>query len=122
VNAFDLSKKYPAIFDAVVCLGSTMGNQKDRLGIIIQAKSVLRPDGIMLFSVYSEHARDAQREWYSSIDLAVSDRTDDTLNVEDQISKRFTMQELEQLAKQAGMEIAIEPLTEIGYMAILKNK
>jgi len=122
VNAFDLSKKYPAIFDAVVCLGSTMGNLKDQIGLITQAKSVLRPDGIMLFSVYSEHARDAQIEWYSSIGLAISDRTCDTLNVEDQISKRFTRQELGQLAKQAGMEITIEPLTEIGYLAILRNK
>ncbi len=124
-NALNLPRFWTKRFDFVICLGATAGNwdEKTRFGILKEMKRVIKKDGKILISAYSENAREAQLEWYMKNDLKIIQDKISSVSLEGGItSLRFSKDTLKNLAKKVELEIVIEKLSPIAYMAIFTCK
>ncbi|RLE43296.1 hypothetical protein DRJ48_01275 [Candidatus Woesearchaeota archaeon] len=111
-------------FDVAYCMGAGFGNMEGlQMDVLREMIRVTKPNGRIVISVYSEHAKEAQRAWYTSIGLQIVDDSGDcTLFANGMVSERFTKGKLYALAERLGLEVEIEELTPIAYIAVFHQK
>jgi len=104
-------------FNYVVMLWNTFGNLyslRDR--ILQEVKRVLKPNGKILISVFSENVLPAYFEMLKQNKLEVAHFDENYVFLtEGLVSERFSKGKLEKIFQKAGLDFKIEPLTEISY-------
>ena len=121
VDATKMPPIWAKRYDVVTCLGAGFGNM-DYEAVLKEMARVTKPDGRVIISVYNEHARDAQVEFYNVAGLGVAHETPDSVTIEKGItSVRFTKEKLEDLAAGVGMKATVHPIGKIGYIAELHH-
>ena len=119
-----------AVFEVVVCAQNMLGLMGDqKLAVLREAKRIARPQGTLVFLVYSALSLVPRVEWYTEmhrrgmmapLDWARS--TPELLITEDgHASECFRRERLEQLFCEAGFTPRIEPLGEL-YWAVRANR
>ncbi len=104
-------------FDYIVMTWNTFGNlYASRDAILKEAARVLKPSGIILLSVFSENVLPAYFELSEQNGWVISQYDENYLFLrEGLVSERFTMEKLERICREAGLNPEIKPLTEISY-------
>jgi len=107
-------------FDMVTLAFNTLGNiDTGKEGVLLELKRVLKPDGDLLISAYSEKAGDIQRETYQMLGLEILKEDCGRIYTgEGLVSQRFSKEELYAWLRVCGLNGEIEPLTDIGYFAV----
>ncbi|MEK6833128.1 MAG: class I SAM-dependent methyltransferase, partial [Nanoarchaeota archaeon] len=106
-------------FDYVVCLDNSFGNMpKIELDVLKEMKRVCKNGGEIIISVFSENAKDVQRENYERIGLTnIKDDGKAIHTAEGFYSRRFAKEELKSLFNNAGLEPEIVKICPINYIA-----
>ena len=134
-----LTKKYPNIeffcedakkmhfkdssFDYVLCLGNTFGDfAKNRLSILEEMKRVCKKGGQIYISVYSENAIKFRIKEYERIGIKILKIDDGEIYTQDKLKlEQFNKKKLEQIFKDASLEVKIIKLNRISYMCVAKK-
>lgn len=114
--------------DACYCMMNTLGNFPDKIKVIQEMERVTVPGGILLFTVFSEHAVNAQIELYRNIaeKLSISCPEEDFAQVTDTYvltsiglrSERFTQDRLTSIFSSAlgkNQKVDVQRICKIGY-------
>lgn len=106
-------------FDYVVCLDNSFGNMpKIELDVLKEMKRVCKNGGEIIISVFSENAKDIQKENYERIRLTnIQDDGTAFHTAEGFYSRRFTKEELKSLFDDIGLEAEIIKICSINYIA-----
>ena len=121
VDAAEMPLMWASRYDAVICLGAGFGNMSYE-AVLKEMARVVKPDGRVILSVYNEHARNAQLEFYKAAGFEVDSEEDNSITLKEGVtSTRFTKKQLEELAESVGMEATIHPIAKIGYIAEMKH-
>lgn len=107
-------------FDYILCLFNTVGNfSHEPIMYLREMRRVVRVDGQVIVSVYSENALDAQLEFYRKIGLTVDKITANAVFLKEGFeSRRFAKSELEKMLKDAELTPRVATLTPISHVAI----
>ena len=109
-------------FDYVICTGNTYGNFENPDECLKEMIRVVKPKGKVILGVYSEDALEVQLELYKKIGLDVESYNEEAVyGSDDFISRRFSKEKLEDIARQHVAPIEIIKLTPISYIAILRK-
>jgi ubiquinone/menaquinone biosynthesis C-methylase UbiE len=110
-------------FDLVTLTFNTLGNtDMAKEGVLLEMKRVLKPDGGLLISVYSEKAGEIQRETYQMLGLDILKESDKTIYTrEGLVTQRFSKEELYAWLQVCGLNGEIEPLTDMAYFAVAEK-
>lgn len=124
-NAFDLPFEDKS-FD-VVTLMMTLVNFEDRkLDALKEMKRVLKKDGSIMISVYSEHAFNERVKMYTEIGLPF-ESADNTKVIFDKsvganVSEQFTEDQLKNMAASIGLSLSVcEKVGEIAYLCKMQE-
>lgn len=109
--------------DYVLFMFNTLGNLEDgKLDALKEASRILKPDGTIVASVYSETALPAQLKIYDALGLHVKKIDADAVYLkEGLVSERFSKKKLESLIRKAELHGEIKQLTQISYVAELRK-
>jgi 2-polyprenyl-6-hydroxyphenyl methylase/3-demethylubiquinone-9 3-methyltransferase len=109
-------------FDYVVCLDNSFGNMpKIELGVLKEMKRVCKNQGEIIISVFSENAKEVQKENYRRIGLAeIQDDGKAIHTAEGFYSRQFTKEELKSLFEKAGLNCEIIKICPVNYFAYAK--
>jgi len=109
-------------FDYVLCLFNTFGNfEGDQNDYIQEMRRLLKTDGEIHLSVYSERARDSQVQLYHNIGLHPQAYSDRVEVKEGFTSRRFGENQLRKFFTDNNLEVRVHKLTPISYYAIGKK-
>lgn len=124
-NAKKLSFK-DKIFDYVFCLGNTFGNlNKDKHRALKEMKRVLKNNGKIIISVYSEKALPIRIKSYKKVRWPIINTTKKgTVYVKGGIiSEQFSKEKLKKIFKKARLKLKISELNPISYICVAtKNR
>ncbi|AJF62680.1 MAG: Methyltransferase type 11 [archaeon GW2011_AR20] len=116
------AKKTPfntSYFGVSVITFNTLGNlEEDERSIILnELHRITKPKGIIIGTVYSENASDAQKEMYEGADLKVDKIDDDFVYVSEIEFKgeRFTKDKLRKILLNISPNIKIKKICDIAY-------
>ncbi len=111
-------------FDIAILAFNTLGNtDTDKEKILLELKRVLKINGRLAISVYSENAIRVQRKTYRSLGLNVAKEENGRIYTrEGLVSQRFSKPELEAWLRVCGLNGDVEPLTSIGYFAVARKR
>lgn len=106
-------------FDYVVCFDNSFGNMpKIELNVLKEMKRVCKNGGEIIISVFSENAKDVQKENYERIGLTnIQDDGTAIHTAESFYSRRFTKEELKSLFHSVGLRPKIVKICPINYIA-----
>jgi ubiquinone/menaquinone biosynthesis C-methylase UbiE len=108
------------IFDCVICMGNTFGNfGNDKLDILNEMKRVVKKNGKIILSVYSEKALATRLENYSRVKfpiIKINYNTGEIYSSGGDFTEQFSRQQLENLFSQAGLKPKISELNPISYI------
>lgn len=110
-------------FDIVILAFNTLGNtDTDKEKILLELKRVLKADGKLAISVYSENAREVQRRTYENLGLKIAKEVNGRIyTAEGLVSQRFSKLDLKAWLQVCGLNGDIEPLASIGYFAVARK-
>jgi ubiquinone/menaquinone biosynthesis C-methylase UbiE len=124
-NAENLSFKNNS-FDFVICLGNTFGNLgQDKQKALREMKRVLKKDGKVIISVYSDKAFPERIRIYKKLDKLPILKIDNekTVYVKGGIkSEQFSKEKLRKNFSQVGLKVKIKELNLISYICIATKK
>lgn len=107
-------------FDLVILAFNTLGNiDTNKEKVLLEAKRVLKPEGTILLSVYSENAREVQHETYKKLGLNVLKEENNRIYTrEGLVSQRFSKEDLKAWLQVCGLQMqgSIESILDIGYI------
>lgn len=106
------------IFDYVICLGNTFGNLgKDKYKALKEMKRVVKKNGKIIISVYSEKALPKRMEGYIKTRVKINKITKGgTVYYEGLISEQFSKEKLRKIFGKAGLKVKIIKLNPISYI------
>lgn len=109
--------------DYVLFMFNTLGNlEGGKLDALKEAARILKQDGTIVLSVYSEAALPAQLEIYGNLGLHVKKIDSDAVYThEGLVSERFSEEKLQRLIEKAGLHGEIKQLTQLSYIAELRK-
>ncbi len=104
-------------FDTVAMLWNTFGNLYCfRNRVLDEAKRIIKPDGKIILSVFSDNVLDPYLEMCKINRLNIEHVDENYIFLrEGMVSERFTKNKLEKICRSAGLEPKIEYLSEISY-------
>jgi 2-polyprenyl-6-hydroxyphenyl methylase/3-demethylubiquinone-9 3-methyltransferase len=108
-------------FDIILCTGNTFGNfGNEKIKVLEEMKRVLKGDGKIIISVYSERAFIERLKGYLAVEFPIIKIDGTTCYTEGNTqSEQFTRQQLEELFSQAGLKSKINELNPISYICEL---
>ncbi len=107
-------------FDYILCLGNTFGDFSDnRLTILREMKRVLKKDGKLFVSVYSENAIDFRIKEYERIGINILKIDNGDVYTQDGLKlEQFNKNKLKKIFNDAGFVVKIKLLNKISYMCV----
>jgi ubiquinone/menaquinone biosynthesis C-methylase UbiE len=112
-------------FDFVICM-TTFANFADKKFIVLEEmKRVLKIDGQIIISVFSEDALDERMELYKSLGVPIKSVNNGTVTFDeslgDNISEQFSEKELREIFSKA--ELSIKEIKKVGiaYLCLLEK-
>ncbi len=112
------------LFDCVLCVYNTFGNLgDDKVSVLREMQRIVKPDGRIILSVYSDNALDTQLRFYKMLGLNVEKMDDYAVYLsEGLISERFSEEMLRRLVEEAGgLCVEIKALTQISYICEVRR-
>jgi len=113
-------------FDYIICMFNTFGNIDggSQVAFIKKITELIKPDGRIFLSVYSEKAKNTQIEFYKNIGLTVADFDDNFVYTDKFISERFTKEKIvEIVGMNKGLKIQnIIKLNDISRIVNIRRK
>ncbi len=107
-------------FQFIVFLDTLVNLGPNKVRVLTELRRVLRKDGKMLLSAYSEDALDNRLEIYEKIGLPIKKIEDGTVVIDESPSyksEQFSQEEIESAAKEAGLQIIrSEKVEKIAYL------
>jgi len=115
-NAIDLHFE-DSNFDYVVMTWNTFGNLYSRKDAVLrESKRVLKPEGKILMSVFSEDILPAYFEMLEQSGLVVVHYNENNVFLrEGLISERFSERKLKEILQRQELDVRVSPLTNISY-------
>lgn len=112
-----------AKFDFVICM-TTFANFSDKKFVVLEeTKRVLRKNGKIIISVFSEDALEERMKAYKAAKLSVKKVKNGTVvfdkSLGDNISEQFTKNQLEEVFHRAGLKIEDMTKVNIAYLCSL---
>lgn len=106
-------------FDTAVITFNTLGNleESELYSILKESYRIVKPEGLILGTVYSKDAANAQKEQYEKIGLEV-DHIDDNyvyVNEAEFKGERFSESKLRRILSEVSSSIDIERICDIAY-------
>ena len=111
-------------FDFIICMFNTFGNMTVETQKICLDKmnELIKPDGIILMSVYSEKAIDTQIEHYNKIGLIVRGSDENFVYTEKFVSERFSEGKIKRVVESRGLKIKnMVKFNEISFILELEK-
>jgi SAM-dependent methyltransferase len=109
-------------FDLAICMTNTLGNlpREKQTALVRRLRSVLKPGGSALISVYSDASVRARLASYRAIGLRVEARSDRIEASEGLVSEHFTAPRLRTLLEENGLRVLgdVKHVTAIGLAAV----
>ncbi len=109
-----------ASFDYIICMTNTFGtflNKKQK--ILREMKKVLKQNGKIIISVYSEKATNVRIKNYEKVGLHIEKMKDGKIYLkEGHITEQFSNRQLVRLFESVGLKVNIIELTPISYLCI----
>lgn len=114
-------------FDFVLCIGNTFGDfGKNRSKVLSEMTRVAKKRGEIFISVYNEDAMEERLKIYRKIGAPIKEIIGGKVffeNLKDiESSEQFSKEELEEIFKEAGLEILEIKKEGIGYFCRLEKK
>lgn len=123
-NAFDIPFK-KEVFDYVLLMMTLVNFSENKLKSLLEMKRVLKKNGSVIISVYSDSAFDERRKMYEKIGVPVKKIKGTTFifdkNVGANKSEQFSIENLKILCKSANLEIVDYAITKIGLICEIKK-
>ena len=104
------------IFDFVICMGNSFGDfGENTSGVLKEMKRVIKPDGKIIISVYSEKALGARKRQYKKIGIKIRKvDSDGTVHTKDRlVLKQFSKAKLNNIFKKIGLGVKIIELNPV---------
>ncbi len=114
-------------FDAVTLMMTLVNFNKNKVTALKEMARVLKQDGKIIISVYSEDAFDKRMEMYKRVQAPI-DRVEGTTVILEisfgaNVSEQFSKQEIEVLVEQAGLKISgCKKIASLAYICELTKK
>jgi ubiquinone/menaquinone biosynthesis C-methylase UbiE len=108
-------------FDFVICM-ATFGNFQDqKIQALKEMKRVLRPEGRLILSIFSENSLDARKEFYNNSGISFEVVDDGkikftTSDTDASYSEQFNEEEMNSFFSKAGFKVNDVIRTEISYI------
>lgn len=113
-------------FDAVLCIGTFSNFAEKKLIILNEVSRVLKDDGIIIVSTYSENALDERLRAYKALNLKVKEIQGTTCTFEksvgDNVSEQFTKEELRNIFSRVNLKVKNITKVDIGYLCKLAKR
>lgn len=113
-------------FDCVICMGSFMNFSTKKFKILEEMKRVLKKDGKIIISTFSENALSERMKIYTNLNVPIKEVTekgtvifDESLG--DNVSEQFTKEELTDIFSKVGLRIDNIEEVEIAYLVTLSK-
>ena len=106
-------------FDYVICMGNTFGNfGEDKLRILKEMKRVVKKNGKIIISVYSENALPIRLKQYKKAGVIFKKigRDGTIITGGDAITEQFSAQKLKNFFDKTKLKLKIIKLNKIGYI------
>ncbi len=106
-------------FDNVICMFNTFGNMEKelQLEVLLEMKRIVKENGKIFISVYSENAKEMQKEYYALNGFKIVKEEKDRIYLDKGlISERFTVKKLENIFALVDLKMKISKLTEISLI------
>lgn len=105
-------------FDLVICMTNTFGNFiNTKLKSLSEMARVLKPNGKIIISVYSEKALDTRITDYKNVGLHIEAIENGRIYTDEGlISEQFTKKDLTELFNRAKLKVTIKQLTPFDYL------
>jgi ubiquinone/menaquinone biosynthesis C-methylase UbiE len=112
-------------FDFVICMGTFANFADDKIPIIKEMKRVLKKDGKIIISVFSEDAFDERMKLYKSLGVKIKEIKGTTFifdeSLGDNVSEQFSEQELRDIFLKAQLNIDEINKKDIAYLCTLSR-
>ena len=112
-------------FDFVLCLGTFVNLGNERFDILNEMKRVLKKEGLIFITSYSEGALQERLKLYKRENSKIKEiKENGTVLFEDSvdaISEQFSKEQLESMFEKAGLNVKEIKKVGIGYVCILSN-
>jgi ubiquinone/menaquinone biosynthesis C-methylase UbiE len=112
-------------FDFVICMGSFANFEDYKIQALREMRRVAIDDGFVILSVYSEDAFEERMKLYKREDVNIKEIQGTTVifdEISDNISEQFSREKLEELFKEAGLEVVEIKKLSISYVCKLREK
>jgi ubiquinone/menaquinone biosynthesis C-methylase UbiE len=113
-------------FDFVICMGSFVNFADEKYKILGEAKRVLKDNGRIIISVFSEDAMEERMKVYSSIGVKIKDIKNGRVIFDDisddNISEQFTKEQLENIFSKSNLKIKDITKVNIAYLCTLSKQ
>lgn len=105
-------------FDYVICMGNTFGDfGKSKVKILKGMKRVVKKNGRIIISIYSEKALKTRLKQYTAIGIKIKKvKKDGTVFTPGFHSEQFSKEKLKDIFKRAGLIVRITELNPISYI------
>ncbi len=112
-------------FDVIYCCGSFCNFGNHKITILNEMKRVLKKEGTIILSIYSENAFEERMKLYKKYNTPVIKIENTTVyfdpSLGDTISEQFTKQQIQNIAKQSSLKILEIKELEISYLVKMKK-
>jgi ubiquinone/menaquinone biosynthesis C-methylase UbiE len=114
------------VFDVVVFMMTLVNLGQNKVAILKEIQRVLKIDGVVILSVYSEDAYETRLATYTEIGLPIKsvsggNFTFDAMDTA-KTSEQFSQMELTSIAQEAGFKVVdIQKVDEIAYLCTLQR-
>lgn len=112
-------------FDYVICLGNTFGNLgEDKYKVLKEMKRVIKNNGKIVISIYSEKALPFRMEGYKNVAWPIEKMTKGgtVYTKGGLISEQFSKEKLKKIFAKAKLKVKIQELNPISYLCIATKK
>lgn len=111
-------------FDYVICMGNTFGDlAQNKLKILKEMKRVVKKDGKIIISVYSEKALGIRQKEYNRVGIKIKKISNGTIYTSNHlILEQFDKKKLQDIFNLAKLKIKIIELNPISYLCEAVSK
>tara|TARA_Y100000310_G_C20499850_1_gene723416 strand:+ start:109 stop:750 length:642 start_codon:yes stop_codon:yes gene_type:complete len=110
-------------FDIIISVGNTFGNLADNKEEVLQEmKRLIKKDGKILLSVYSEGANSKRATAYESVGLKIKTIENGKIHFEDGlISEEFSKDELEEIFEKFQLKVHFIGIADIAVLCVVSK-